>query len=223
MYGKNSETIKRLISKYFLQGAVAGWHANARFLLAPLESLERLVPVQGRILDIGCGMGLFSLLLAMKSDKRSVEGTDIAEEKISIAQKASRGMRNVSYHTAGSREIRGNGYDAIILSDVLYLIPFDEQESLVAECRARLNDSGILLIKEIGSRPSWKYLINLCEEMIMIKLLHYTAGGSFYFRSPDEFNALLKKAGFTVKTIPVDTGYLHPHIIYRCRKETNGS
>src|SRR4051794_26677910 len=59
---------------------------RGRDLLCPMMAVAREVPVAGRILDIGCGHGLFPALLASGSSLRTIVGIDPSERKINIAR-----------------------------------------------------------------------------------------------------------------------------------------
>ena len=52
------------------------------------EVLHALIPKQGRVYDIGCGYGYFSMMMAYMSPQRNILGLDFDEEKIKIAHHA---------------------------------------------------------------------------------------------------------------------------------------
>src|SRR4051812_7310205 len=58
---------------------------RGRDILCPMETVAREVPMVGRVLDIGCGHGLFPALLASGSSQREIVGVDPSEGKIAIA------------------------------------------------------------------------------------------------------------------------------------------
>ena len=53
--------------------------------LCPFSEIEKAVPEDGKILDLGCGHGIFSNFLALKGPGRHVIGTDLLENKINVA------------------------------------------------------------------------------------------------------------------------------------------
>ena len=72
-------------------------YINIRWRLCPFQKIESLLPEEGVIIDVGCGYGLLSNLVALKSDKRNVIGIDSAEKRILIAQKTVNGRKNIEH------------------------------------------------------------------------------------------------------------------------------
>ena len=63
-------------------------HVAGRWRTCPFAAVEPHVPKAGRIMEIGCGHGLFSLYLALQSPERSVTGVDVDADKIPVARRA---------------------------------------------------------------------------------------------------------------------------------------
>lgn len=67
------------------------------------QAIERLrVPKDARVLDLGCGSGWATRLLAKRASEGSVIGVDISDEMIELARKTSRGFDNVEFQVAGA-------------------------------------------------------------------------------------------------------------------------
>jgi len=47
-----------------------------------------------------------------------------------------------------------------------------------------------------------------------VRLLGITMGRRFYFRGEDEWTKLLSSQGFSTHMVRLDSGYLHPHVLY---------
>jgi len=65
------EASKKIIEMY----GGHGWpslFARIRFFTAPYAALFPHVPKEGFIIDLGCGYGMFSNLLALMSEKRKI-------------------------------------------------------------------------------------------------------------------------------------------------------
>src|SRR3954447_14786691 len=69
---------------WFVRGFVRG-----RRLLCPMERLAPFVPADARVLDIGCGHGLFVNMLAAGSSMRRIVGVDPSDHKIAVARDSS--------------------------------------------------------------------------------------------------------------------------------------
>lgn len=68
------------------------YYCKVRFLimnLRILEEIEQYLPRDGRVLDVGCGFGLFSLYFASCAPKRSLVSFDINARRIGVARRSS--------------------------------------------------------------------------------------------------------------------------------------
>jgi hypothetical protein len=70
----------------------------------------------------------------------------------------------------------------------------------------------------MDTKPRWKYAWNLLQESLAVKLIGFTLGERFYFRSQSEYQKILEQIGFTVRPVPLDKAYWYPHIAYICTK-----
>jgi 2-polyprenyl-3-methyl-5-hydroxy-6-metoxy-1,4-benzoquinol methylase len=193
----------------------------ARHLLAPLRRVAAAVPPHGRILDLGCGHGLFVNLLALSSPERDVLGVDPSAEKLRVASRSSHGLQNVRYLCGRIDDVPGpeqdRGFDAITILDVLYLLPDGEKVAVLRRCRELLAPDGVLVLKTNDTRPRWKYGVVRLEEELMVRALGLTLGGQIHFRGIPEYTAMLRVAGFSSRVYKIDAGRPAPHRLYICR------
>jgi len=182
------ERIKELKKLYRNLGYVTAF-VRWRCLHAPYPDLERLVPKEGRILDLGCGYGLFSNLLALASDRRRITGIDICRRKLKYA---SRGLSNVEFIHADASQYKAMGvYNAIAAVHMLHHLPsYDSQVELIKLCRDNLQNKGRLLIMEIDTRPLLKFLFTQLVDNVAY------FGDRFYYRKSGDFKSLLEREGF---------------------------
>ena len=197
---------------------MARLHGYIRYKTCPFDRIEPFVPQDRIICDLGCGHGLFSIYLALLSDRRKVIGYDLSEEKINIARNAGRNIPNVEFHQGNILTKELQVCDAIMLLDVLYLISYEKQEEIIERCCEHLRPGGLLVVKTTDKRPRWKYLWAYSQEMLAVKLLGITMGHRLYFRHRKEFSRILNKAGFGVRIERIDKGYIYPHIMFICKK-----
>lgn len=189
----------------------------ARHLLAPLEKVAEHVPPSGRILDLGCGHGLFTNLLALGSPDRQLTGVDPSADKIAVAKRSSAGLPNVRYFQGRIEDITDGPYDVIAINDVLYLLPDADKVNVLRRCHSLLKPDGLLLLKTNDTRPRWRYSIVLLEEELMVRVLSLTYGGQIHFRGIPEYLALLKQAGFEARAMKIDSWRPAPHRLFVCR------
>jgi 2-polyprenyl-3-methyl-5-hydroxy-6-metoxy-1,4-benzoquinol methylase len=194
-------------------------HVRARHWLCPMERIAERVPLDGRVLDVGCGHGLFSNLLALESPRRQVVGVDPMASKIAVAVRAARNLPNARYVVGTADTIAERGYDVVTILDVLYLLPPAAKLALLERSRALLAPDGLLLLKTNDRAPRWKYLWARTEEQAMTTL-GLTEGQGLYFYSAAENQALLAAAGFQAEVIRLDTWLPYPHVLFVARPAT---
>src|SRR5687767_8583092 len=88
---------------------------RGRHILCPMKKVAREVPPAGRILDIGCGHGLFPALLASGSSQRTIVGVDPSEGKIDVARGSTKAFPNISYIQGSVLDLNDGPYDAITI------------------------------------------------------------------------------------------------------------
>jgi arsenite methyltransferase len=70
------------------------------------QAIARMrVGLDARVLDVGCGSGWASRLLAKSALNGSVVGIDISDEMIGVAREASRSFPNVSFEVASAEQL----------------------------------------------------------------------------------------------------------------------
>ena len=66
--------------------------------------------------------------------------------------------------------------------------------------------------------PRWKYAWNVVQETISVKIVGFTLGSRFHFRSREDYVSTLAGLGFDTEIIPLHQGYAYSHILYVARK-----
>ena len=84
---------KKLYPIFKGQGAWTAFYTRTKFKICPLLPIEPLLPPAGRVLDLGCGNGLFAAILKLGSPARTIIGFDLDEKKIESARAASERIR----------------------------------------------------------------------------------------------------------------------------------
>lgn len=200
-------------------------HVHVRWWSAPFEPVAAALPAAGEILEIGCGHGLFAAYAALTEPGRRVRGVDIDAAKIAHAQRAAArcaaragaraGARaqdpRLSFAVAGSGAVPAGPWDAVVVVDVLYLLPVTEQQRLLTQAAGALRPGGTLVIKEMGAEPRWKARWNVLQETLSVKVLRITAGSSFAFVPPAVTARWLADLGMSVTLHRLDRRRLHPH------------
>ena len=193
-------------------------YIKIKLRICPLLAVETHFPARGTVLDLGCGNGFFSSLLKMGSPERTVVGIDLDPNKVRQARLLEARFEGLSFREGNIVESEYPAADIVSLIDVLYLIPYEVQERILRRAFAALRPGGVLLLKDMDTRPRRKYAWNYFQETVSVKIVGFTLGGKFYFRSREDYIRLLGGIGFKVEAVPLDRGYWYPHICFRCRK-----
>lgn len=98
-----------------------------------------------KVLDIACGSGLGSFLLAHKA--ASVEGVDYAEDSVAFAQERYR-LPNLQFRVDDLKtiDLRGAQYDLIICSMTLEQLDARDHEQALKNLHGGLVDAGMLIL-----------------------------------------------------------------------------
>ena len=78
--------LRRTLAAYREMPPGARLHNYVRALTCPFPLIEPFVPREGAICDLGCGHGLFSIYLALRSPARRIIGYDLDEVEESAAR-----------------------------------------------------------------------------------------------------------------------------------------
>ena len=193
-------------------------HVSIRWFSAPFPAIAAALPPGGRVLEIGCGHGLFSAYAALLDPTREVLGVDIDADKIEAAQIAARAVETLQVRRAPDGAVPEGPWDVVVFVDVLYLLPAPEQRRLLAEAVRSLAPGGRVVVKEMGTRPRWKVRWNTWQETLSVKVLRITEGSSFDFVDPATMGAWLGELGLAVEQHRLDARRVHPHHLLVARR-----
>ena len=194
-------------------------HTRIRSWTCPMDAVLVRAPSAGRLLEVGCGHGLFANAAALAHPRLEVLGIDPDPQKIRWAQSTVDARGNVRFRCEGLAEVAERDFDAVAVLDVLYLVPRAEWPAFLAGLRERLRRGGRLLLKDVEPRPRWKFYRCLAQETVSVRLLGITHGSHFAFADRAEMQALLRQAGFDeVRTSGLGAGYLTPHVLYEASR-----
>ncbi len=203
-------------------GAFDSWvirlYSRGRFTILReifLEEIGQYLPAHGRVLDLGCGFGFFSLYFAAREPGRQMFGIDINQRRIADANEAVRrmGLDNARYEVADAAEWdTDESFDAAYVLDLLHHLPQDEVAPFLTRLRRCLRPGGTLLVKEVEDRPRWKMWFTLLLDRLMVGWKE-----PIRYWPPSEMKALLEGLGFDVKTHRMRDWLPYPHILYVCQ------
>jgi trans-aconitate 2-methyltransferase len=156
------------------------------------------VPRDGRVLDLGCGVGDLTARLAGLVPDGEVLGVDAAVDMVDTARAAVR-EPNVRFATVRAQDLDAvvgeNAFDAVVSVAVLHWIPAAEHPRVLAQVARALRPGGVLRAQFGG--------VGQVEDLCAVLDAESRAlgGGSspWYFPDADEYAELLATAGFAVE------------------------
>jgi 2-polyprenyl-3-methyl-5-hydroxy-6-metoxy-1,4-benzoquinol methylase len=203
--------MKQLVRLYPRQSSKA--YVLLKNLLTPFGEIDSSIPKKGKILDIGCGIGMYSFYLKLRAPQRTIVGIDNNIRRIRYANSIAEHhkLRLKFWYADLNRHYEIERYDAYLINDVLHHIPNKSKEVLLKKIFHNMRKKDVLVIKEMHFRSKPKFNLNYINDKIM------TLGDELYFIDRLELTTLLREIGFKVESKEID-GYIFPHIIYVCRK-----
>ena len=183
-------------------------------MISPILVLNRITPDSGNILDIGCGIGFSTHIIALNKDSITVEGIDIDTNKVEVASCYFKDEKK-SFRVADINHMEiTRKYDSIVVSDTFYLISPQNQAEFIKKTAKSLCENGTLIVKEIDYIPKWKFFVNYIQETFMVKMVSFTKGETFHFMTTGFYHRLFTRNGLSFHQIPCHRGYCYPHIYY---------
>ncbi len=194
-------------------------YANVRFsILRPklLSVMDLLLTDEGRILDVGCGFGLFAAYFGQTQPGRQIVGIDPNARRIDLARHVAGalGLERHEFHVGDVRTVGLEpAFDAAYVLDVMHHIPRSDQRSVLERLRDLLAPGGVLLIKDITTEPRSGLLFTRVLDRVMVGLNEPLA-----YRHHREWGEMLVALGFKVRIVRVPDVLPYPHVVIAATK-----
>lgn len=192
-----------------------------RYISTPFCEIEKLVPEEAKILDVGCGHGLLELVLEKKGSQRLVVGIDPDKNKIACAKDIEPILEKTKFYNKSIFEINNNKFDCIIIADVDYLLNDKEKNKLFKKTKELLNRDGIMILKTVINDRSLGYYLSYLQEIFVVFLFKktFTKNKEFHFLTVEEYERILKINGFEIKKQgKLKKTFYHPHYFFLSKK-----
>jgi SAM-dependent methyltransferase len=183
-------TLRRYAGSAFADRMYVSLKLRLDPLVAHLSGIE--VPL-GRVLDVGCGRGQFSLLLRELGLTTDVTGFDWDERKVRQAQSAARS--DAAFTVADVATAKLPAADTLLLFDVLHYLPVGQQRELLDRAADSVTEGGSLLIRELDRREGWASSLGQWLERRATRS-GYNRARQLSFRPIQELTAELQARGF---------------------------
>jgi 1-acyl-sn-glycerol-3-phosphate acyltransferase len=140
---------RKLLRNYIYKGPLLEWYTRVKLTLEHnYEIINKNIPHEAQIVDIGCGYGMISYMLSFTSEKRKILGVDYDNDKIRLASNCISKNERINFVAADAVTYNYPDADVFLLSDVLHYIPEEKQEELLTNCINHLKPEGIIMIRD---------------------------------------------------------------------------
>lgn len=140
----------KIISAYIFKSPFIEWYVRVKWIFERknFDFYHTLIPVKGKIMDLGCGFGYLSYYLQMRSADRELIGVDYDADKIEIANNCYPKNEKINFVAADVRQTEIENVDAVFLNDVLHYLPGEDHEKVLLKCIDGLNKNGVLIVRD---------------------------------------------------------------------------
>jgi SAM-dependent methyltransferase len=168
-----SDLVRRASNRYVRASITARKFAQGKMRHDPLYRtvlLSHLLPSGGVLVDVGCGQGLMLALLAEAAadvGRGTWGGTAVPpvferlmgiETRPRIAAMARQALgQDATILAADARNGTPESCRAVLLFDVLHMMPAEDQETLVRGMAGALEPGGVMLVREADAGAGWRY------------------------------------------------------------------
>ena len=106
--------------------------ANERLISLYKRLLNLGLKEDSKVLELGCGVGIFTKLLSKKISNGILEAVDLSEKSVAVAKEELKAKKNIFLEVADvvKYQPQNSDFDFITLMDVIEHIPLDQHEEL---------------------------------------------------------------------------------------------
>ena len=198
--------IPKLHSNYLYKGPILEWYMRVKVRLEKnYEPFHLLVPKKAKVLDLGCGYGFMSYMLALLSPDREVTGIDYDDGKIEVAQHGYLRPGNLAFERGDITQVSVDGYDTVIIADVLHYLTALTQKETLLRFFSQLKPGGKIIIREGNADLKERHFGTQLTEFFSVRLLRFNkSANTLHFISGRELTTWASDYGLRV-TIVDDT------------------
>jgi len=187
-----------------------------------------LLPPGGTVVDIGCGSGLTLALLAeARSWSRRAEwprswnpppvfdrivGIELRPGVVNVAREAL-GV-DAEVIEADARGMPPETCQAVLICDVLHMMPPDAQQHVLAAAVGALTPGGTLIVREADASAGWRFTaVRIGNRLKALAFGHWRQ--RFHFRTTGEWLGLFASNGLTGEAVPNGEGTPFASVLFR--------
>ena len=165
-------TLAGLARRLYAEGATAtALVQRLRPSICPFDQLLPLVPQGARVLDVGCGAGLFLNLLAATGITRQGCGFDTNRQAIVAARHAvsrQEGPHSIEFRQLDVADAWPAGdWDLVSMIDLMHHLPRQMQREGIHRVYQAMAPGSLFLYKDMVERPVWLAMANHAHDLLL--------------------------------------------------------
>lgn len=193
-----------IVKKFIFKGPILEWYVRIKWKLekANFHYYDELIGDRKVIYDLGCGFGYLSYYLHYRNKDRKIIGIDYDSEKINVAAHGIPDSKHLTFNAKDVRSIDYDSMDVVFLNDILHYLTKDEQYQLLNNIAEKLNDNGIIFIRDGLKEAGSRFQRMRFTEFLSAKVFKFNKiSNRFDFIAEDDIAAFASKHAFTFKKI----------------------
>lgn len=209
---------KKIIENYIYKGPVLEWYLRIKIRLEDDYKLfNDLVPDKATITDIGCGYGFLSYMLFYLSEERTITGIDYDEEKIETANNCFAKTERINFISGDAASLTLPKSDVFIIADVLHYLTPENQNRLLENCLAALNENGMIIVRDGDRNLKERHKRTKLTELFSTKIIGFNkTQNALHFISRSEIETFAAK--HNLKAHVIDNTKLTSNIVMVLKK-----
>jgi len=221
---KNSISITdfyyQILFSYIFKGPILEWYFRIKVKMEEsYKQFDELIPMSGKIYDLGCGYGFLDYFLFIKSDQRRIIGVDYDANKIAVASHSYLKNQSIEFIENDIMNVDIISADTVLLLDVLHYLPEQSQEALIRKAFNGLNQGGKLIIRDGDCSKKSRHNGTMLTEFFSTRVLMFNKKTEHHlcFISSEAIIKILQGFNLEVKVVD-NTRYTSNTLYYIIKK-----
>ena len=191
-----------VIRNYLYKGPVLEWYLRIKLRLERnYDTLDRLLPRDALIVDIGCGYGQTAFMLALRGDRRQLLGIDYDAEQTASASRSFLACDRIRFRCADITDCDLPEAGAFVMNDVLHYLAPEAQERLLDRCATHLAAGGCIVVREGDSSDRRRHRMTEETERWSTRILGFNKTRCpLHFVSTERMGELAARHGLRLET-----------------------
>jgi 1-acyl-sn-glycerol-3-phosphate acyltransferase len=184
----NPYFFESILGNFTYKGPVLEWYLRIKIMMEhKYRFFDQIIPRDASIVDVGCGYGPLSYMLALTSSNRKVLGIDYDKTKIDVARHGALRPVNLAFEHGDAVMYDFSMADIFILNDMLHYLPEKEQNILFAQCSRCLKEGGMIIVRDGDTQKANRHRITQFTEILSTKIFGFNkAKTAFTFPSSNQ-------------------------------------